>query len=84
MSTINCVILTADSALCRGNLAEIFPGETLSTGELTAGVNEGVAGSIPDRFLAGGIGMFCKTTGGFPSGGTAIFKRTGSPSAHLL
>ena len=60
LSRINCcVILTADSALCIRILPDgLLPGETLSAGELTAGVKEGVAGNIPERFLEGGTGKF--------------------------
>ena len=51
--------LTADSALCITILPDWFlPGDTLSAGALTAGVKEGVAGNIPDRFLEGGTGKF--------------------------
>ena len=51
--------LTADSALCIRILPDWFlPGDTLSAGALTAGVKEGVAGNIPDRFLEGGTGKF--------------------------
>ena len=77
--------LTSDSALVTNFLkGELLPGDALIIGVLWAGDNKDMAGGIPERFLAGGAGMFCIVIGGFPSGGTAICRRTGKPSAHLL